>query len=72
MEWTSIIVSVITGIFTVIGVIITNNKTKNLLEYRLNILEKKVDEQNKLKEEISEIKQSVALMSKDIEILKMR
>lgn len=72
MEWTSIIVSIITGLFTVIGVIITNQKTKNLLEYRLNILEKKVDEQNKLKEEISDIKQSMALMSKDIEILKMR
>lgn len=72
MDWSSIVVAIITGSLALIGVVVTNQKTKTLLEYRMKELEKKVDEQNKLKEEVADIKKAIALLSKDIEILKTR
>ena len=45
---TEIIVSVITGIFTLAGVIVTVIRGNKVTEYRINELEKKQDKHNSL------------------------
>lgn len=46
----SIIVAVITGGFSLLGVYLANRKSAALMEYRLEQLEKKVDKHNNLVE----------------------
>lgn len=52
MDWTSIIVAVITAISAGIGVYFSNRKAAGLIEYRLAQLEKKVDTHNRFGDRI--------------------
>ena len=58
----SIIVAIITGIFTLVGVIITVNKGNSKTLYRIEQLEKKQDKHNSLMERTFKLEERVTLL----------
>ena len=70
MDWTSIIVAAVTALGSFLGVYYANRKssekTKALLEYRLNLLEKKMDKHNSIIERTFKLEQKVDDMEKRI------
>lgn len=52
MEWTSIAVALITGGLSLLGVYISNRKSGELIAYRLQQLEEKVDKHNQFAEKV--------------------
>ena len=46
--WIGLLASVVTGVLSLIGVYIANRKSQNLIAYRLEQLEKKVDKHNQV------------------------
>lgn len=79
MDWTSIIVAVITAISAGIGVYFSNRKSAGLIEYRLAQLEKKVDTHNRFGDRIVLLEQFKVLqeqrnkkIEEDIEDLRGR
>lgn len=46
--WVTVIATVITGLFSLLGVYLANRKSQALVEYRLKKLEEKVDKHNNL------------------------
>ncbi len=67
---------VIPSILTLVGVIITvkqgNKTTQDLLEYRLQQLEKKQDKHNKLIERMYEAEESIKLLYEKIKVANHR
>ena len=61
MDWTSIVVAVITAVSAFIGVYFSNRKAASLIEYRLEQLEKKVDRHNHFNDRIVQLEQFEAL-----------
>lgn len=53
MDWTSIVVALITAISAGIGVYFSNRKSASIIEYRLEQLEKKVDAHNHYQDRIT-------------------
>lgn len=52
MDWTSIIIAVITAISAGVGVYFSNRKSASLIEYRMEQLEQKVDTHNRFGDRI--------------------
>ena len=63
---TEIIVAVITGIATVVAVVVTNKKSNALIAYRLEQLEKKVDKHNTVIERTYELEKGYAVLEDKI------
>lgn len=72
MEWTSILVAVITALGSFLGVYYANKKssekTKALLEFRLNLLEQKMDKHNKVIERVYNLEERAALIEERIRV----
>lgn len=66
----SIFTSIVTGIFSLCICLITNNSTRKLLEYRLNKLEEKIDEQNDIKQRLIIAEQYIKSLQHQINELK--
>ena len=58
----AIVVAVITGVLSLVGVYAANRKSAALVEYRLEQLEKKVDVHNKVIERTYRLEEQVALL----------
>ena len=69
---TDIIVAVITGIATVIAVIVTNKKSNALIAYRLEQLEKKVDKHNTVIERTYELEKRAEVFDEQIKVANHR
>ncbi len=54
-----IIIAVITAGVTLLGNLITNSKSTNIITYRISQLEKKQDKNNSLSERVVRVEQSV-------------
>ena len=71
MDWTVIVGALISGSVSLIVCIITqvvqNKATRDLLEYRLTQLEKKVDKHNNLVERMYKAEESIAVLTEKIE-----
>ena len=71
-----VIVAIITGVCSVIGQLIisiyTSNKTKGLNEYRLNIIEDKLDKHNHFMERIAVLEINQEGNCKDIDYIKSK
>ena len=69
MDWSSVIGICISGVFSLIICVITqatsNKATRDLLEYRLTQLEKKVDKHNNLVERMYKCEEKIALLEAD-------
>ena len=66
MDWTVLLGGIISGVFSLIVCIVTNvasNKaTRDLLEYRLTQLEKKVDKHNNLVERMYKCEEAIMVL----------
>lgn len=62
MDWTGIIVGVLTLIGALCGTYFSNRKAQALVEYRLEQLEKKVDLHNQVVERTFRLEESVAVL----------
>ena len=62
----SIIVALITGALSLVGVYIANRKSAALMEYRLEELEKKVDKHNQLIERTYKLEERTELQEAEL------
>ena len=65
----SIIVACITGVVTLVGVILSNSKSRAVMELKLDSLTEKVEKHNHLIERTYKLEQDVAVAQNDIETL---
>ncbi len=72
MDWTSIIVAVVTGGLAFLGVLVSNRKTGALIAYRLQQLEAKVDKHNHFAERMPVIEEQIKAANHRIEDLERR
>ncbi|MBR3226814.1 MAG: hypothetical protein IKF78_15985 [Atopobiaceae bacterium] len=66
----SIIVACITGVVTLIGVILSNSKSRAVMEVKLDALTEKVEKHNQVLERTYALEQDMAVVKHDIESLK--
>ena len=66
----SIIVACITGVVTLIGVILSNSKSMAVMEVKLDGLTEKVERHNQVLERTYALEQDMAVAKHDIESLK--
>ena len=66
----SIIVACITGVVTLVGVILSNSKSRAVMETKLDALAEKVEKHNQLIERTYHLEQGLAVAQNDIETLK--
>ena len=66
----SIIVACITGVVTLIGVILSNSKSRAVMEVKLDALTEKVEKHNQVLERTYALEQDRAVAMHDIESLK--
>lgn len=73
MEWTSILVAVITALGSFLGVYYANKraseKTQALLEYRLTALERKMEQHNRVVERTYALEEHVAVHDEKLKIM---
>ena len=67
MDWATIVVGVLAFIGTLVGAYCSNNKTVALVTYRLQALEKKVEQHNKVVERMFIAENDIKTMKKEIE-----
>ena len=66
----SIIVACITGVVTLIGVILSNSKSRAVMEVKLDTFTKKVEKHNQVLERTYVLEQDMTVAKHDIESLK--
>lgn len=66
----SIIVACITGVVTLIGVILSNSNIRAVMEVKLDALTKKVEKHNQVLERTYVLEQDMTVAKHDIESLK--
>ena len=67
VDWATIVVGVLAFIGTLVGAYCSNNKTVALVTYRLQALEKKVEQHNKVVERMLVAENEIKTMKKEIE-----
>ncbi len=66
----SIIVACITGVVTLVGVVVSNSKSRAVMEVKLDTLTEKVEKHNRVLERTYQLEQDMAVAKHDIESLK--
>ena len=66
----SIIVACITGVVTLVGVILSNSKSRAVMEVKLDALTAKVEKHNQVLERTYQLEQDMAVAKHDIEEIK--
>ena len=72
MDWTSIVVAVVTGGLAFLGVLVANRKTGALIAYRLEQLEAKVDKHNHFAQRMPVIEEQIKVANHRIEDLERK
>ena len=67
VDWATIVVGVLAFIGTLVGAYCSNNKTVALVTYRLQALEKKVEQHNKVVERMLIAENEIKTRKKEIE-----
>lgn len=67
MDWATVIVGILAFVGTLVGAYCSNNKTVALVTYRLQALEKKVEQHNKVVERMLIAENEIKTMKKEIE-----
>ena len=67
VDWATIVVGVLAFIGTLVGAYCSNNKTVALVTYRLQALEKRVEQHNKVVERMLIAENEIKTMKKEIE-----
>ncbi len=66
----TIVVACITGVVTLIGVILSNSKSRAVMEVKLDALTEKVEKHNQLIEQTYRLEEGLSVVRNDIETLK--
>ena len=66
----SIVVACITGVVTLIGVILSNSKSRAVMEVKLDAPTEKVEKHNQVLERTYQLEQDMAVAKHDIEEIK--
>ncbi len=72
MDWTSIVVALITGGLAFLGVLAANRKTGALIAYRIDQLEAKVDKHNHFAERMPVIEEQIKVANHRIDDLERK
>jgi len=72
MDWTSIVVAVITAGGALLGTYFANRKAQGLIEYRLQKLEEKVSMHNNVVERVYKLEQDAAVFDEKIKVANHR
>ena len=65
-----IVVAIITGVVTLVGVIMSNSKSRSVTECKIDALAEKVAKHNQLIERTYELERGLALVQNDVRSLK--
>lgn len=68
----SIIVACVTGVMTLVGVILSNSKSRTVMEVKLDSLTAKVEKHNQVLERTYQLEQDMAVAKHDIEEIKRK
>ena len=68
----NIIIALITGAVTLIGVLSSNSKNRAVMEMKIDQLSEKVDKHNQVIERTYKLEQDVAVMQTELDALKER
>lgn len=68
----SIIVACITGVVTLVGVILSNSKSRAVMEVKLDALTAKAEKHNQVLERTYRLEQDMAVAKNDIEALQRK
>jgi hypothetical protein len=66
----SIVVAIITGIVTLVGVVMSNSKSRAVMEVKVDALAEKVEKHNRLVERTYELERGLAVVRNHAESLK--
>jgi len=72
MDWSSIVVAVITAVGSFLAVYISNRKASSLIEYRLEQLERKQDAHNQMIERTYALEEHVAVLGNRVDNLERK
>ena len=72
MDWSSIVVAVITALGSFMAVYVSNRKSSALIAYRIDQLEKKVDRHSNVIERTYQLEESQAVMKEQIRVANHR
>lgn len=72
MDWSSIVVAVITALGSFVAVYFSNRKSADLIEYRIKQLEAKQDAHNKMIERTYALEEQVAVIDNRVNNLERR
>ena len=68
----SIVVALIGGVVTLVGVLCSNSRTRAVMEIKIDLLSKRVEKHNNLIERTYRLEQDVAVMKHDVKSLSER
>lgn len=68
----SIIVACITGVVALVGVILSNSKSRAVMEVKLDALTAKVEKHNQLIERTYRLEEELSVVRNDVETLKRK
>lgn len=66
----SIVVAIITGVVTLAGVILSNSKSRAVMEVKLDALSEKVEKHNRLVERTYALEKDMELVKSDLKAIK--
>lgn len=72
MDWSSIVVAVITAVGSFMAVYFSNRKSASLIEYRITQLERKQDAHNQMIERTFRLEETVAVLDNRVDNLEKR
>ena len=72
MDWSSIVVAVITAVGSFLAVYFSNRKSASLIEYRITQLEHKQDAHNQMIERTYALEEHVAVLGNRVDNLERR
>lgn len=68
----SVLVAIVTGVVTLVGVILSNSKSQAVVAVKLDSLASKVEKHNQVLERTYRLEQDVAVAKNDIEALQRK
>lgn len=66
----SVITAVVTGVLTLVGVLVSNSRSQAVLEVKIDALAAKVEKHNSMIERQYEVERRVSLIENDIEMMR--
>lgn len=66
----SVVAALVTGVLTLLGVLVSNSRSRAVMEVKLDNLTKQVEKHNRLVERTYALEQDVAVVKAEMEVLR--